>query len=216
VALIICAWQWGNKYGPEYAERLKRGFAKHCPEPHRFEVVKPYAEDENLTNIQGCFARLRMFDPQWQDDYGIVEGDRVVCVDLDAIVTGDLFPLFHRAEDFIILQGANAANPCPYNGSLWLLRAGYRPDVWTDFTPDAARRVPFYKFPEDQAWLAHKLPNANGWISGASSGVYAFKKPGWPEGDGLPKDARFVCFPGSRDPSQFTHLDWVKRHWLDA
>lgn len=134
-------------------------------------------------------------------------------MDLDSVVTGPLDPLFNRPDNFMILTGANAINPCPYNGSLWMLRAGYRPDVSSQFTLEAANQIPFYEFPDDQAWFAHKLPGVIGWKVGAPSGVYAFQKPGWPKGDELPKDARLVVFPGWRDPAKFTHLPWVRERW---
>lgn len=212
--LVVGVWHWGDKYGAHYVERLRAGVTRHLKQPHRFEVFRPEPEDEHLTTVQGCFCRLRMFDPAWQERRGIKPGDRAGCMDLDSIVTGELDALFNRAENFMILTGANAANPCPYNGSLWMLRAGYRPDVWSDFSLEAARKVPFYEFPDDQAWLAHKLPGVVGWKVGAPSGVYAFQKPGWPDKSlELPKDARLVAFPGKRDPGKFTHLPWVQEHW---
>ncbi len=78
---------------------------------------------------------------------------------------------------------------------------------------EAAAKVPFYEFPDDQGWIWHKLPRAAGWLAGPTSGIYGFKKPGWPPGDNLPADARLVAFPGARDPSQFTHLPWVRKYW---
>jgi hypothetical protein len=110
------------------------------------------------------------------------------------------------------MQGVNLSNPCPFNGSLWMLRAGYRPDVWDDFTLAKLDKIERHEFPDDQGWFWHMIPEAAGWRS--SSGVYAFHKGGWPGGDDLPKGACFVAFPGRRDPAQFTHLRWVKEHWL--
>ncbi|MBX3482540.1 hypothetical protein [Phenylobacterium sp.] len=133
-------------------------------------------------------------------------------LDLDLIVTDDLTPLFEGDEPFRILTGVNASNPCPYNGSVWRLDIGYRPDVWSDFSLEAAAAVAHDKFPDDQAWFAHKLPGAAAF--GPADGVYAFQKPGWPRGEALPKGGRIVAFPGWRDPSGFTHLPWVRIHWL--
>jgi hypothetical protein len=209
--LTICTWRWGTKYPGHYLERLRAGVARHLKQEYRFAVFSPTAEDEHLTAVPGCFARLRMFDPEWQAEHKIV--GRLVCMDLDAIVTGPLDTLFDRPEEFVILRGGNASNPCPFNGSLQMLRAGARPDVWSDFSLKAAGEVPFYEFPDDQAWLAAKMPDAAGWTVGPESGAYCFQKPGWPKGEALPADARFVAFPGWRDPSKFTHLDWVKRNW---
>lgn len=209
--LTVCVWSWGTKYKDDYIDKLRAGLQRHLYQQYRFAVCFPLLGDKYLTEIPGCFARLRMFDPNWQK--GFPDTDRFVCIDQDVVITGSLDPLFNTAEPFMILTGANASNPCPYNGSLWLVRPGYRPDVWTDFSLEAAKEVPHDKFPDDQAWFAHKMPGVIGWKAGSPSGVYAFKKPGWPKGDDLPSDARLVAFPGHRDPSQFTHLRWIKEHW---
>lgn len=178
---------------------------------YRFGVFAPEAEDEYLTKIPGCFCRLRMFDPAWQEKHGMT--GRVVCVDLDVVITGSLDPLFDRSEDedFTILQGVNSSNPGKFNGSIWMLKAGTNCDVWSDFNLEDAARVPHFTFPDDQSWFESYMPHAAAW--GPKDGVYAFQKPGWPKGEALPKDARLVAFPGWRDPSKFTHLDWIQKHW---
>ncbi|WP_315833903.1 hypothetical protein [Bradyrhizobium prioriisuperbiae] len=209
--LTVCAWTWGDKYGPEYIKRLAAGVARHLRQPFRFRVFTPQEEDLHLTKIPGCFARLRMFDRSWQAANEIT--NRLVCMDLDMVITGPLDDLFDRPEPFVILQGANQSNPCPFNGSVMMLRAGAHPEVWSDFSVDAARGVPFDSFPDDQGWLAHKLPGAAGWKCGSESGIYAFRKRSWPKSDALPSVARIVAFPGHRDPSQFTRLDWVRDNW---
>lgn len=209
--LHIIAWSWGAKYDG-YALKLSAGVSRHVKQPHTFTVVdEVQKEDLYLLEYPGCLVRLRTFDPQWQDRWGIAPGDRIAVLDLDLIVTGALDPLFDRDDSFTILQGVNTSNPNPYNGSVWMLKASEHADVWKDFSLDAVRKVPYFAFPDDQAWMHHKIPNAAAF--GAAEGVYAFKKNGWPKGDALPDNARIVAFPGHRDPSQFTHLPWVKEHW---
>jgi hypothetical protein len=202
---------WGTKYAPHYLRRLESAIARNMVGDYRFHVLKPHPDDEALTQIPGCFCRLRTFSPEWQAEHGIEEGDRIVCIDLDLVVTGSLDALYDRPEPFVILQGVNSANPNPFNGSVWMLRAGYRPDVWSDFTLEKASKVPWYAFPDDQAWFHHLMPDAGAF--GPEQGVYGFGKPGWPPGTSLPKNARVVAFPGHRDPAQFAHLEWMKRHW---
>lgn len=209
--LTICTWRWGDKYPGHYVERLKAGVARHLKQEFRFAVFASESEDEYLTKVPGCFCRLRMFDPEWQQKHGLT--GRIVSIDLDTVVVGPLDELFDVDDPFASLQGANASNPCRYNGSIFMLRAGYRPDVWNDFSLAAAARVPQYEYPDDQSWLLHKIPDAAAWDVGAKSGIYAFQKPGWPAGTSMPADARLVAFPGWRDPSKFTHLDWVREHW---
>lgn len=213
--LNICTWLWGVKYDKSYVNRLYAGLSRNINQPFNFMVFSPAKEDEHLTKIAGCFARLRMFDHNWLDEMGIEPGERLACLDLDVVVTNKLDETFNRDEPFVILQGANASNPCPYNGSIMMIRAGYAPEVWKDFSLEAARKAPYDSFPDDQGWLHHKLPNAAGWTVGKESGIYAFQKPGWPKGFELPTDARLVVFPGWRDPKSFAHLSWIKKNWTE-
>ena len=231
--LNICTWWWGDKYDYKYVTRLARGLRQNLTQSFRMIVVTDQyrgrlggkvdgvddvvlidAADWHLLKIKGCLARLRMFDGEWQARHEI--NGRLVCIDLDTIITGPLDPVFDRGELFCILQGANASNPCPYTGALMMLQCGVHRDVWDDFSLEAVQALPKTEteIPDDQGWLAHKLPGAAGWRAG-ENGVYAFMKPGWPTANGdLPHDARLVTFPGSRDPSQFwrTH-PWIQKHW---
>jgi hypothetical protein len=211
--LHISCWLWGDKYSDSHVAKLAAGIARHTTQPYRWSVFEPEPEDVYLTKLSGCFCRLRMFDPEWQRRHDIEICERLVCLDLDSVVTGPLDALFDRPELFVILQGANASNPCPFNGSIMMLRGGYHPDVWTEFSLEAAQTIPRFEFADDQGWLWHKLPDAAGWKAGAESGIYAFHKPGWPGGTALPKGARLVVFPGWRDPSLFTDVPWVQEHW---
>lgn len=228
-------WMWGAKFGGndllKLCDALKRNVSGEyrvvCitdrPDkqmdfiPASFDYVQIGRADLELTKIKGCFARLRLFDPKWQQRIGINEGDRIVQIDLDTVITGNLDALFDRSESFVITQGGNASNPCPYNGCLQMLRAGYHPEVWQDFSLEAAARVPFHAFPDDQGWLAAKLPNAAGWKIGSESGVYVYQKPGWPgypdkTHTELPEGARLVTFI-NKHPADVGHLDWVRKHW---
>lgn len=228
--LTICTFLWGVKYGPQDVIKLARGVARHLKQPHNFiciadernrtsalahEVELHPLRDPDLCSVKGCFARLRLFDPEFQRGLLDKAADgRIGCMDLDCVVTGPLDPLFNRPEKFVILQGANAVNPCPFNGSLWMLRKDAHPEVWSDFSLDEAAKIPFHEFPDDQGWFWQKIPNAAGWNVGPQSGVYAFQKPQWPDGSiDLPDDARLVVFPGWRAPSKYTHLEWVKQNW---
>lgn len=232
--LTVTTFWWGSKFDISHVNKLAAGIKCHLKTPYRFACIHDkgfpdFSEDvhcswpildENLTKVQGCFARLRLFDPIWQQAYpfhSMYDNQHSNCIinfDLDMIITGLLDPLFDRQEPFVIMQGANATNPCKFNGALMMIRAGAHPEVWSDFNIEAANKVPFFSFPDDQGWIWAKIPDAAGWQCGKESGVYVFKKPGWPSyiGDGLPKNARLVTFI-NRDPRQLMHLDWIKEHW---
>lgn len=218
--LTVLCWRWGRKYSLSYVEKLRASVARHLSAEHRFAVVTdqpspgfetiPIARPDLLEVGDGCYARLVMFSPEWRAAHGI---GSLICLDLDLIVTGPLAPLFDRPEAFVILHGGHF-NPCPYNGSVMLIRPGAPHQVWGDFKPEEAERVARADGTHrgtDQTWIAHKAPGAAGWTH--RDGVYAYAKPGWPKGDALPADARLVAFPGAKDPMHLRHVDWVREHW---
>lgn len=226
-ALTVVTFLWGTRYPSEYVDRLSNGLWQNLNVPYRFVCItdrgirfgpmvhyQTRLPNPELTKVPGCFARLRLFDPSFQWELGCRTGDRILVLDLDLVVTGRLDPLLDRDEEFVILQGVNSpTHPCRFNGSVWLTTAGYRPNVWHDFSLEAAAQIPKAEFSDDQGWLEHKLGDVAGAYT-ADDGVYAFQKTGWPGGTDLPSNSRIIAFPGKRDPSQFANLPWVKTHWI--
>lgn len=225
--LAVVTWLWGSKYSGLYVERLHAGLRKHLKQPFRFlmmtererqisavQGIERHAiKDPHLIEVPGCFVRLRMFDPGWQQSREL-DGP-IVCMDLDIIITGSLDAVFSRKEPIVLLRGANSVNPCPFNNSVFMFQAGAHPELWNDFSIEAVSDIRQHEYPDDQGWFWHKIPDPASWWVGYRSGIYAFRKPGWPGGDMLPADAKMVAFPGHRDPSQFvSKLPWVKHHWV--
>ena len=225
--VTVLTFFWGKAYAPEYVDRLCAAVRRHMTVPYRFVCVtdkptkfeQPLVQvplrDPHLTETKGCFCRLRTFDPSWQSWLGAKAGERILVLDLDLVITGSIGPLLTRREPFVILQGVNN-HGMAFNGSVWMMTAGFRSDVWTDFSLESARKVRYASFPDDQSWMEAKLAPAAGAYLPSRDGVYAFSKPGWPKGEGLPTNARIVAFPGARDPNDFTHLLWVQEHWIDG
>lgn len=222
--LTVVTWLYGSKWDAVYAKRLFAGLRRNIKQPFRCALITDRdiktgadvivkVEPDELTAQPGCLVRMRLFDRAMQESLGVSAGDRIVNIDVDAVVTGSIDHLFERDDEFTIAQHFNTTNPCPFNGSLWMFRAGERHDVWDDFSLEAVSRIPFHAIPDDQAWLWHKFPNAAAYTP--TDGVYAFKKRGWDKWGRriLPDDARLVVFPG-RDPAKYKEVGWIKRHWL--
>lgn len=229
--ITVLTWLWGTKYSPDYVRKLRDSVARNLKAKHDFvcmveeaedwpphsrKLVRTIGKERVLLQDKGCFARLRLFDPEFRARIGN-KSDVFVQLDLDVVVTGSLDVMIERAvarAPYSILQGVNAANPCPFNGSVQIIHRGADLDeVWNRFSLEAARKVPFYEFPDDQGWIAHWVPDAG--ELGPKQGVYAFEKPGWPQGHNLPTNACIVAFPGKRDPSQYTKLGWVRENWCE-
>lgn len=231
--ITAVTWRWTpppgyrSTFGPETVNTLKRMLRRHCPAITRMVCVTddPAGIDSDIEAIPlwpdylevpsphgatrpSCYRRLRAFAP----DIASVFGPRFVMLDLDCVITGDLTPLLDRPEDFVAWNGTHRQNH--YNGSMMLLRAGTRPQVWADFdparSPREAHEAGFYG--SDQAWISHRLgPGEATWTK--ADGVYSYRNDLRRFSNYLPPDARIVFFHGRVDPwaDAALHLDWVRR-----
>lgn len=162
------------------------------------KIIRPPGHFEDVIPSWGagrpnCFRRLSMF----RRDAAKTFGSRFVCMDLDCVIGGSLDPLFDRREDLVLFKGTTADRP--YNGSMMLIRAGCRPQLYEDFSQQNADEASARFFGSDQAWLAHCL----GWGEATwdeSDGV-------WFYGDHYRKEVkranpRVLFFPGKHKPWQ--------------
>lgn len=233
--LTVVTFKWRappgyrSSFRAEHVETLQRMVARNYDRPHRFVLVtddargihSPDVECFQLWNDFGtvpnpsgrrnpsCYRRLRLF----AKEPGAWLGERFVCLDLDAVITGDLVPLWDGPEDFKIWKSATSGNP--YNGSMWMLRAGARPQVWRDFdpaqSPGLTARAKLYG--SDQAWIAYAL-GADEPTWSQADGVYSYRNDIQPHGR-LPENARVVFFHGKHDPwgAEAQRLEWVRNHY---
>lgn len=220
--LDIVSWLWKphegfrSGFSVENANILQRMIARHYPHPHRFSCITDQTEGFNpdvrviplwddhskRASMYGpdrpsCYRRLKAFSPEMRD----IIGPRFVSVDLDVVITGDLSPVFNRTEDFII-WGPDGRRT-PYNGSMWMMNAGARAQVWEKFEANPERAVARARgagfFGTDQAWMCYSLgPLEKRWR--AEDGVYSYRMHLKENGGTLPKDARVVFFEGNYDP----------------
>ncbi len=235
--LSVVTWLWrpARQYRSQFAARhvnILRGMvARHYAGPHEFvcvtdmpqgldprvRVVPAWNDHAAVASPHGgqnpsCYRRLRAFAP----DIAGTLGERFVSLDLDTVVVGDLRPLWDRPEDFVAWGETNPRSH--YNGSMWLLRAGSRPQVWQRFDPRTSPKEALAagKFGSDQGWLSYCLgPGEPRW--GTADGVYSFTVHLRRNAPQLPAGARIVMFHGSVDPwsPEAQRLDWVRQHYRE-
>lgn len=233
----VVAWLWRDenyrwnkhfRYGPEHVNRLRSMVRRHLSMDHEFVCIcdDPIGLDpdirivplwDDLRELGGCYTRLRAFAP----DMAEIIGERFVWIDVDCVVTGDLTPLLDRPEDFVIWRNAKGGAYC---GSMVMMTAGARAQVWDEFDPVASpalSRAQGY-IGTDQAWIQACLgpeeavwTPADGVLSRYHVGIRSKgEKPGfWA---GLPDEARIVFFHGPVDPSQPQLQErhpWITHHW---
>lgn len=234
--LSVVTWKWQpmlgyrSAFGPETVNTLRRMVARHYPHPHRFicvtddaagldssiEVLPLWNDFADLPSPSGgknpsCYRRLRAFHP----DIASAFGPRFVSLDLDVVITGDLSSVWNRPEDFVIWGDTNPSTF--YNGSMFLMTAGARPQVWDAFSPTVSpqRAKAAGHFGSDQGWISYCLgPAESRWTR--ADGVYSYRNDLAPNGgSNLPADARIVIFHGAVDPwaPSGQRLAWVRQHW---
>jgi len=225
-------------YDSDHVNRLYRMVDRHLKLPHRFVcvtddptglaegiIVRPI--DMSLVRDAGHrYAKLMIFRP----DAAEWLGERILMLDLDTLIVGDLDPLVDRTEDFVARQnpGWSPKRSGRFNSSMVLLRAGSKPDVWNSFKADEAL-AEFNQTSSfsDQAWIAKVLgPDQPVWTK--RDGVLSFKKHLLRRGlfrrerdinkpSKLPRGARIVFFHGGVDPRQ-PELQaihpWIKEHMV--
>lgn len=170
------------------------------------EIVRPPREFDALTLPTWpdfrpqCLRRLVMFRPdavQWF-------GERFACMDLDCVISGSLDPILGVRDDFRMARGT--APERPYNGSLILMNAGARPQVYTRFSHAGAIEAGQKFVGSDQAWISHCLgPDEPVWQE--SDGLLYY---GLPRSNSSPRHLTF--FPGQRKPWDFAE-PWFRDHY---
>jgi hypothetical protein len=234
---VIC-FKWAppqgyrSQFGPAQVNTLKCMVARHYPDPHRFSCVTDDAAgiDDDVRIVPlwndfadipsphggknpSCYRRLKLFSA----DAATLIGERFVCMDLDTVITGDLRPIFNRPEDFV-MYGDNTNPRTHYNGSLLMMTAGARRQVWDDFDPQRSPHLAMGHghFGSDQGWISYKLGGAEAtWKR--KDGIFSYRChiAMRADRDRLPSGARMVMFHGRWDPwNPVIHqIPWVKEHY---
>jgi len=167
--------------------------------------------------IPGSWVRIKSWAPEMKE----LLGPRIVSLDLDCCVVGDLAPLFDRAEPFVgWLAFGDKRTPVIYNASIWAMDTGAFPHVWSSFDANTAvQELAKHGFDHtagtEQAWASYKLgPNMPTWSY--KDGVVSFRYQLRPRrGFSLIPGSRIVFFHGPvKALNLMKTVPWVREHYL--
>lgn len=215
--LSVVCWRWGTRYGVEWVNRLRSMVSRHLSLPHRFFCITDNTQgyDSGIELVPmwdpqglGRCRRLRIYEPSME----AIFGKRILQLDIDGVVTGDLTPLVDRPDPFVIwrsvpdqryvggkgIKANSETGMGAYNASAVLMDTGVFPTLWGDYLSDrfglekAAKKAGF--------WTSLYNAGLNPPIRQLDSGdddqaivsLYARKidAPTWMEKDGLYKVGR--------------------------
>jgi hypothetical protein len=229
---VIC-WKWSNpgyrsQFDANSVMTLKRMVERNYRHPHRFICVTNEAEgldcevildDRDFIELPSphkpgqpsCYRRLRAFRPDIAKDFG----NRFVMLDLDCVITGDVAPLWNEAVDFAMYEDPGHADQ--FNGSMLVLSAGARPQVWKQFDPGRSPALALEAgyYGSDQGWISYILDPKQERRFGRTDGLYSYRRHIMRTGGILPDNARIVFFHGAVDPwsPEAQALPWVAEHY---
>lgn len=186
---IACVlWQGGDsQYHPLHVQRLQRQIAPFAPE-HRFVCLTNAPHWERTDGIEriplqenwpGWWSKLELFRP------GLFT-DRVLYLDLDVEIVGDLRPLIGYSSSFVAIK--DFIYPT-LNSSVMAFDPGAGSAAFS--------RAAVGEYRGDQDWITEALPGADTFPKN-----WCISYRGQAKQFGIPKETKVVIYHGSPKPWQ--------------
>ena len=208
--MIVACIKVGTKYGPEYVNRLAAMVSHYTTIPLRFLCLtdNPQGIDQCdtisiETDLPGWWAKLVLFKP-----HPALVGERVVFLDLDTIIVDNADFLLEYTGSFAILRDFYVK--VGYGSAVMSIAPGFGSMVWSCFQDDASRIMASYA--GDQDWIRHMVwpQQVDLWQDIVPGKIVSYKVHCQ---QGVPIDARVVCFHGIPKPHELTPTDKLYRVW---
>ena len=214
--LNVCCVKWGDAYGAEYVNRLYAMVLRNLRMPFNFLC---FTDDFSQLDteifpiglpryLEGWWNKLYLFSP---DVFS--KGQRIVYLDLDTVIIGDITPLAQCTSDFAALR--DFYRPRGVGSGVMTWQAGLVDDFWTRWLEDGQ---PLFSG-GDQSWIEimmhrkwghHVLPHRQ--LQHVFPGMFASFKADC--ANGPPYDARVICFHGQPKPHN-CGAAWIAEAWTE-
>lgn len=245
IRVVTWLWQDASKpalFGPEHVNKLHRGLKRHLHRRFDFTVITDhddladfdagvqvypmiYDHADMRAGNRSCFRRLRLLEAETSLRFG----DRIAQLDLDAVIVGDVTPLFDRTEPLLMHNQGRPGSRAIWNPSVMLMDAGVLDGCWREFN---AAPTETWQAAKRAGWSCSDMSVLNHWISRrplvddarpatwtAEEGMLAFWRdlPKQAQQRDLPVGARMVLFYGMQnphDPAVMQRCPWIAEHWV--
>lgn len=213
---IACVLKTGGYYDDRWVERLKKNVAAFAPAAHRFvcltDLQTPIVDNDGQA-IPGLeVARLEHGWREWWSKIelfrpGLFKG-RVLYIDLDDLVVGDITPLLESGP-FTIARDPYRRGAGRFSSAVmsWDADDPLALGLYSAFVP--ASEVLMRDLHGDQDWVMRWLPEARTW---PFEFVPSFKGDCRPAGR-IPEKAIVVTCHGRPKPDEISE-PWFRERWL--
>jgi len=230
---IVCL-KWGDKYGPEYVNRLFYAVERHVTREHRFWCVteddtgidwrirrSPLKIDHGL---ETWWNKIQLFS----NDILVPQGEQIFYIDLDTLIVDNIDDLLtDQIPEIVVLRDFyhGIAKTAGLVGSgLMSWRHGQYQHIWDRFIKDPQSAIMSCRPHGDQRWIESCLESWYYWQDLFPNRVTSFKVHCR---EGIPPNAGVICYHGRPSiPESITYRGkiwqwdihpqpWVADHWRD-
>jgi len=238
---IVLCMKWGEKYGPEYVNRLYAMVRRHLRGDFDFVCltdsaagIRPEVRCLPIPDLalpaglpERGWKKLTTFEA---DLHGL-EGTALF-LDIDIVIVDDITPFFELPGEFLIIHDWKRPWRVTGNSSVYRFEIGAHADVLAKFRADATRIRD--EFRNEQAFLSDEL-HAQGklrywpaeWCASFKYHAIAVFPFNYFRAPQIPKGARIVVFHGVVNPPdalagrsggnwrRTLATPWIAEHWRE-
>jgi len=220
---VICL-KHGTKYDFDYVNKLYYGVKRNSSVPFTFHCFT----DDNAglhadiishplphTNVDGWWQKLYLFSDKIE-----IEG-RVLFLDLDTLVTGNIDKYITQTKGFIVLRDLWSRKD-NVGSAVMSFEVGKHKQIWDTFIKDPTGAIKSLHPHGDQKWVQKHQPQRIYWQDLFKEEVVSFKSGCR---NGVPKNVKLVCFHGRPSIPESINTTtrvqgfiipptpWVKQYW---
>jgi len=216
--MIIACVRTGTKYPFEYVVKLRNMVERHAGDlAYRFVCLTDQLErcfgiefiDISSEGLPGWWGKMTLLKWHWR------RMQRVVYLDLDTVIVGDLAPLCRVqlqsglgiCDNFARLAGA-VNWPCKYNSSVMVIDAIFGEGLWREFNESRQMMESIGRY-GDQMAIERLYPNADLLQSLLPPGYFLNYRN---LSESIPPEAAIINFGGRSRPHN-CNLAWVQKAW---
>jgi len=236
---IICM-KWGDKYGPDYVNKLYNMVSKNLTKKFRFIC---FTENEKgLNNRIETFPLPSIKMPKNKPERGWrklsilqknLNGLKGTCLflDLDIVIVDNIDPMFELSGEFFIAFDRRKKNSSIGNSSVFRFEAGAHHDIYENFNNNSSTILSIFR--NEQAYLSDMIVKKGIFYYWPEDWCPSFKYhcvPNFPlnylMSPKIPMGAKIILFHGLPEPTEAAEgksgkwyryikkSPWINEHWL--
>lgn len=192
---IICL-KWGDKYNADYVNKLYAGVKRNTALDIKFHCFTDDATGINnnvvihnlpVSGIDGWWNKLYLFSNDINID------GRVLFIDLDTIITGNIDDVIRIDKGFVMLKDFFYPMQNNHGSGLMSFDTKQNSDIWTSYIKDPIGISKQLHPHGDQKWIVKFVDHITHWQDVLPEHVVSFKIHC---SKGLPDNARIICYHG--------------------